>query len=134
MKVIKQRQRLDDAGATAVFVAHDEPPVLRESMLAGLSCPFPVLVDTDRSSYRAWGLERASFARIWLDPKVWGQYRHLLRSGERIRTMGTDTRQLGGDFIVDPQGVIVYARPQRRDDRPPVGRLLTAIEQQEPSP
>jgi peroxiredoxin len=129
VKVIKHHQRLDEAGATAVFVAHDDPVVLRESMLAGLSCPFPVLVDADRSSYEAWGLNRASFARIWLDPKVWKQYGRLLRSGERIRTMGTDTRQLGGDFIVDPQGVIAYSRPQRRDDRPPVGRLLTVIEQ-----
>jgi len=129
VKVIKHEQRLEDAGATAVFVAHDNPEVLRTSMLAGLSCPFPVLVDVDGSSYETWGLNRASFARIWLDPKVWKQYGRLLRSGERIRTMGTDTRQLGGDFIVDPQGVIGYSRPQRRDDRPPVGRLLTVIEQ-----
>lgn len=133
MKVIKQRQRLEDAGATAVFVTHDNPELLRKSMLAGLSSPFPVLVDADRSSYRAWGLNRASFARIWLDPKVWQQYARLLRSGERIRTMGTDTRQLGGDFIVDPQGVIAYSRPQHRDDRPPVGRLLTVIAQGTPS-
>jgi len=129
VKVIKQRQRLQALDATAVFVAHDDPQALRESMLAGVSCPFPVLVDADRSSYRTWGLARASFARIWLDPKVWQQYGRLLRSGERIRNMGKDTRQLGGDFIVDPEGVIAYSRPQQRDDRPPVAHLLAAIEQ-----
>lgn len=129
MKVIKHQQRLSDAGATAVFVAHDDATALRSSMLAGVSSPFPVLVDPDRSSYHAWGLERASFARIWLDPKTWSQYARLLRAGERIRTMGKDARQLGGDFVVDPDGVIAYSRPQHRDDRPPVGRLLAAIEQ-----
>jgi len=129
VKVVKQRQRLEALDATAVFVAHDDPRALRESMLAGVSCPFPVLVDADRSSYRTWGLARASFARIWLDPKVWQQYGRLLRSGERIRTVGKDTRQLGGDFIVDPEGVIAYSRPQQRDDRPPVAQLLAAIEQ-----
>ncbi len=129
MKVIKHQQRLTQAGATAVFVAHDDAETLSSSMLAGLSCPFPVLVDADRTSYRNWGLQRATFAGVWLDPKVWQQYARLLRSGERIRTMGKDTRQLGGDFIVDPQGVIAYSRPQHRDDRPPVGRLLAAIEQ-----
>lgn len=132
MKVIKQHDRLTRAGATAVFVAHDEPEVLQDSMLAGLECPFPVLIDRQRSSYRAWGLQRASFAQIWLDPAVWRQYARLLRSGERLRTMGADTRQLGGDFIVDPQGVIAYSRPQRRDDRPPVGQLLTIIEERKP--
>ena len=134
MKVIKHRQRLADAGATAVFVAHDDAATLRRSMLAGVSCPFPVLSDADRSSYAAWGLQRASFARIWLDPKTWSQYARLLRSGERIRTLGNDTRQLGGDFVIDPEGVVAYARPQQRDDRPPVGRLLSAIEQRTPSP
>jgi peroxiredoxin len=128
VKVIKHQQRLADAGATAVFVAHDDAEALSNSMLAGVSCPFPVLVDADRTSYRDWRLQRASFAGVWLDPNVWRQYARLLRSGERIRTLGRDTRQLGGDFIIDPQGVIVYARPQQRDDRPPVGRLLAAIE------
>lgn len=129
MKVIKHQERLAEAGATAVFVAHDDAAALSRSMLAGVSCPFPVLVDSDRSSYREWGLRRATFAGVWLDPAVWKQYWRLLRSGERIRALGKDTRQLGGDFIVDPQGVIAYARPQHRDDRPPVGRLLAAIEE-----
>ena len=128
MKVVKQCQRLEDAGATAVFVGHDSAEALRRSMLAGISCPFPVLVDEDRTSYAAWGLRRASFTRIWMDPKVWMQYGKLLRSGERLRAMGTDPRQLGGDFIVDPRGVIAYSRPQCRDDRPPVGELLTVVE------
>ncbi len=36
--------------------------------------------------------------------------------------------QLGGDFIVSPDGTIAYSRPQRRDDRPSVGELLSTIE------
>lgn len=134
MKVIQYRQRLVEAGATAVFVAHDDAETLSNSMLAGVSCPFPVLVDPDRTTYRDWGLRRATFAGVWLDPSVWTQYWRLLRSGERIRTLGDDTRQLGGDFIVNPQGVITYSRPQHRDDRPAVGQLLTAIEKEAASP
>lgn len=116
-------------GATAVFVAHDDPGLLRRTMLADLSIPFPVMLDPDRSRYRAWGLRRASLARIWLDPTVWRQYTRLLWSGEALRGFGHDTRQLGGDFVIDPAGVVAYARPQRRDDRPPVGRLLRCIEE-----
>lgn len=128
MKVIKHQERLAKAGATAIFVAHDDAEVLSRSMLDGVSCPYPVLVDVDRTSYGQWGLRRATFAGVWLDPSVWSQYWRLLRSGERIRALGKDTRQLGGDFIVDPQGMIAYSRPQERDDRPPVGQLLAAIE------
>jgi hypothetical protein len=51
-----------------------------------------------------------------------------LAGGERLRRLGRDPLQLGGDFVVDPQGRIAYARPQRRDDRPAVGELLGALE------
>jgi hypothetical protein len=96
VKVSQHRDRLTRAGATAVFVVHDQPELLRRTMLAGVTSPFPVVVDMDRTSYRAWGLRRTSAVRIWLDPNVWLQYAHLLRSGERLRQMGRDTRQLGG--------------------------------------
>lgn len=126
MKVLQHRQRLDALG-TAVFVAFDEPDRLRGSLLQGLEVPYPVLVDRDRSAYRSWGLGRASVLRIWGDPAVWRLYATELAGGARLRRPGTDTLQLGGDFIVDPAGTVAYSRPQRRDDRPPVGDLLREL-------
>jgi hypothetical protein len=41
--------------------------------------------------------------------------------------LGEDTLQLGGDFVVDRAGFVVYARPQQRDDRPPVITLLDEL-------
>lgn len=111
-----------------MFVVHDEPRKVRRLLLRELECPFPVLVDTDRTAYARWGLRRASFREIWLDPNVWRQYAQLLGGGERLRGRGTDVRQLGGDFVVDGDGRLLYARPQHRDDRPPVGRLLNILE------
>jgi peroxiredoxin len=128
VKVIRHAGRLDGAGGTAVFVVHDRPDIVRSKMLSDVSCPFPVLVDEHRQAYRAWGLQRASFARVWLDPNVWRQYARLLTSGERLRGLGRDPRQLGGDFIIDRDGRVAYARPQQRDDRPPVGELITVAE------
>jgi peroxiredoxin len=129
VKVIRHAGRLDQAGGTAAFVVHDRADVVRSTMLSDITCPFPVLLDDDRQAYRAWGLPRASFTRIWLDPKVWRQYARLMTSGERLRGLGQDPRQLGGDFVIDRRGRIAYARPQQRDDRPPVGELLTVVEQ-----
>jgi AhpC/TSA antioxidant enzyme len=127
VKVLHHRQRIDAAG-TAIFVAFDPPQRLRESLLDGLDVPYPILVDRDRRAYQAWGLGRGSVLGIWGDPRVWVRYAGELARGVRLRRPGTDTLQLGGDFVVDPGGSVVYARPQRRDDRPPVAELLGALE------
>ena len=127
MKVLHHRQRIDEVG-TALFVAFDAPERLRDSLLHGLEVPYPVLIDRDRFAYRAWGLGRGSLLTIWGDPRVWARYASELAQGARRRRPGTDTLQLGGDFVVDPGGRVVYARPQRRDDRPPVAELLRELE------
>jgi AhpC/TSA antioxidant enzyme len=128
VKVLGKKERLQAAGAAALFVVHDEPARIRETMLHNLDVPFPVLVDHDRIAYRAWGLRRARWWTVWLDPHVWRSYARMLRQGERF-TLGRDTLQLGGDFVVAPSGEVVYSRPQKTDDRPPVGVLLKAVEQ-----
>ena len=116
-------------GAGAVFVVHDGPERLATGLLDGVERIFPVALDLDRRAYREWGLGRGSFARVVLDPKVWKEYaRLILRRGERLRPRGRDPLQLGGDFVVAPGGRIAYSRPQRRDDRPPVGLLLRELE------
>lgn len=119
-----------EAGCETVFVVHDEAELVRRTMLAELEpLPFPVLVDLDRRAYAAWGCRRAPWWTIWLDPRVWRAYAKLLRGGERIRGAGSDTRQMGGDFVVDPENRLAYARPQRVDDRPAVGELLKIASQ-----
>lgn len=116
-------------GATAVFVVHDEPAQVRAGMLEDLEVPFPVLVDQQRHAYAAWGMERVSWWKIWLDPQVWKAYAGLLAGGARLRAGGQDVLQMGGDFIVAKDGTITYSRPQERDDRPPVGRLLALVDE-----
>jgi AhpC/TSA antioxidant enzyme len=128
VKVLHHRDRIERAGGTAVFVVHDSPARVRAGLLAGLDLPWPVLVDLDRVAYRAWGLRRASFRTVWLDPRVWARYGLLLLGGQRLRRLGSDTLQLGGDFVVDADGVVTWARPQQADDRPPVGVLLAELE------
>lgn len=124
MKVLRQREKLESVGATALFVVHDDPDAVRAGLLRDLDVRFPVLVDLAREAYGAWGLRRSSVAGVWLDPRVWASYARLMIRGERIRSLGRDTLQLGGDFVIAPDGRVAYARPQQRDDRPPV-TLLT---------
>jgi hypothetical protein len=127
--VRRHADRLERAGAAALFVVHDETRRVRDSLLRDIGpIPFPILVDRERWAYAAWGLGRAAWWRVWLDPKIWVQYATLLVGGSRLRRTGHDTLQLGGDFVIAPDGAIAYSRPQRRDDRPPVGRLLAVID------
>ena len=128
MKVLDRWQRIEAAGAGVLVVVHDSPERVRAGVLDGLAVPFPVLVDEQRTAYRAWGLRRAPFWRVYLAPAVWRQYWQLVRSGERLRRLGRDTLQLGGDFVVGRDGRLAYARPQQADDRPPVGVLVQELE------
>jgi len=127
VKVLEYKRQLDEADASVVFVTFDDPEPVRRGLLAGLEVPYPVLVDRERVVYRAWGLRRSSLAGIWLDPRLWARYAALIVRGERLRRLGSDTLQLGGDFVLDRAGKVVYARPQQRDDRPPVGELLRML-------
>ncbi len=127
MKVRERWPRFEAVGATALFVVFDDPALLRRTLLRELDdLPFPVLVDRERRHYTGWGLQRAPWWKIWMDPNVYRVYGRLLQAGERLTIGGVDLLQLGGDFVVGPDQHIAYARPQTRDDRPPVAELLRA--------
>lgn len=71
MKVIEKQGRIRDLNGEAVFVVHDDPEQIRRLLLRDLDVPYPILVDLDRRAYRAWGLARGSFWRVWLNPSIW---------------------------------------------------------------
>ena len=84
--------------------------------------------DPDRRSYAAFDLKRGSITRVWLDPRVWWRYARLLARGRRLRFVGQDTLQLGGDAVVDADGRLAWIfRSRGPDDRPSVDELLVAL-------
>lgn len=129
MKVAQQWPRIEQLSGTAAAVVHDEPRLVRSGLLRDLDPAFPVLVDAERSAYRRWGLGRASFAATYLTPRVWTEYvRVAVGEFHGIARPGRDIRQLGGDFVVAPDGSVALSRPQAgQSDRPPVGELLRAM-------
>ena len=89
---------------------------------------WPILSDPDGMFYRAYGLDRLNFVRTWLSPRTVAYYLRAAASGRRIRPPSADSRQLGGDFIIDPRGFVIFAyRGTEPADRPPVAQLLAAI-------
>lgn len=68
---------------------------------------WPLLLDKDRSLYRAYQLERADVWSIYSPASIW-HYLKLLFRGRPLRRPGSDTRQLGGDVLIDPQGIVRF--------------------------
>ena len=88
-----------------------------------------IVVDTDRSAYRAFGLGRGSVARIW-GLRAAKRYVEIFRSQgfSRPGRATEDTLQLGGDFIIDPDGTLVYGFwGEGPDDRPSAQTLYDAL-------
>lgn len=92
--------------------------------------PFTVLRDQDRSAYHAFGLGRGSVRRVW-GRRAASRYLELFRTdGLRGLARPTeDTLQLGGDFVVDPDGNLAWGFwGQGPDDRPTIDELVAAVE------
>ncbi|MFO7583711.1 MAG: AhpC/TSA family protein [Anaerolineales bacterium] len=89
---------------------------------------FTVLLDRERTVYTAYGLERSRLRS--LSPRtLWLYAKNHLRGRQMHSSHGDDTSQLGGDFIVDRNGILRLAYPSHDPvDRPPVGELLKVLQ------
>ena len=88
---------------------------------------FRVLLDDKRVAYRAYKLER-SYLRSWgLKPML--RYAQLLSNGRKWRGIQGDSAQLGGDFIVDSNGVTRFAyRSHDPTDRSSAEDIINYLE------
>jgi hypothetical protein len=88
---------------------------------------FTLLLDPERNAYRAYGLER-SMLRSW-GLNTFLTYSRLMLNGRKWRGIQGDSGQLGGDFIVNANGIIRLAYYSRDpSDRPPVSHLLDILQ------
>jgi hypothetical protein len=121
------RDRLDDLGDAAVALVTFAPQRVLRGYRARLGLPYPVLSDEDRAVYRAYGLGRGPWWRVW-GPATLRRYGQLLRRGRRLQRVGGDTLQLGGDVVVGRDGrVVMVHRSRGPADRPPVDDLVAAV-------
>ena len=94
-----------------------------------------MLIDESRALYTAYRMGRGSWWNIF-GPKSWWIYAKLLLKGRRIqhhRHDQGDYDQLGGDILIDPEGVVrlhhVGAGPA---DRPSVTSILHVARNAQP--
>ena len=125
-----RHERIRALGAEILAIVISKPPLLA-AFLADEPLPFPLVADPSGAAFRAFGLERTSWWRI-LHPRSVLRYLALIWRGTKPRPVneGEDVLQLGGDFVLDSAGRVVYAyRSAEPTDRPPVEALVRALRQ-----
>ena len=119
---------LTDLGCQVVVVASNgnRESGLEFRKLVNLS--FPLLLDGERQFYRRLGLKRSIVA-------VWSVKTLKSYAEEKIAEVpptpalpGDDLHVLGGDFIANSSGKIVFTYPSKTSsDRPSIARLLDEL-------
>ncbi len=122
----------DDIGrlGAEVLVVSFTPPAQVAAYLQGNPLPFPTVSDPELKAYQAFGLGRTTFGAI-LHPRVLGRFLKLILRGwlPWRPDQGQDPFQLGGDFIIDGRGKLVFAHPSADPtDRPSKEELLQALQ------
>ncbi|CAH1261701.1 Hypp2436 [Branchiostoma lanceolatum] len=98
--------------------------------LQDTSCPYDMLLDQDRKLYGAFGLGRSVF-------KVWSvaaltYYAEQKAAGrtlpKKYENVEDDPHQMGGDFILDPQGRALLVHCSKvSTDRPEVSTIISVL-------
>lgn len=127
MAQLRRRQaELDELGVTVLVVTFQHGPVA-EQYVRQTGLDWPIVIDSDRTLYRGYGMERGR----WWDlagPSAWWAYLKLLVKGRRLRRPAGDVTQLGGDVLIDPAGTVRLHHVGRGPaDRPRVESLLKVV-------
>jgi peroxiredoxin len=113
-------------GAELAAVSFAEGRIL-EHYANDLHMPFPLLSDPERGVYRSYGLGKGSTWGIF-GPKIIWTYIKLMARGRLFRGIQANPYQLGGDFVIDGEGIVRLAhRGEEPTDRPTVEQLLEAV-------
>jgi hypothetical protein len=111
-----------------VAISPGAPELLRR-LRDGLGLSALLLTDPSWHTYRAYGLGRASIARLLLSPRLWLAYAALLLKGRRPARPTEDVHELGGDALVDAEGNLAWIhRSASVDDRPSPAEILRRVE------
>ncbi len=112
-----------------VVVVTFEARARAEQYVRETGLDWPLLIDRERTLYKAYGMGRGRWWAIWGSATLWA-YARLIVRGQRLRRPTGDVLQLGGDVLVDPTvRVALHHVGKGPADRPAVGTVLARIRQ-----
>jgi hypothetical protein len=123
---LQQHPAFEEAGGRVAVVTFEAAP-RAQAYAAETSLAWPILLDHDRALYRRYGMSRGRLADIWGPATLWA-YAKELAHGNLPRWSGADPRQLGGDVLIDPEGIVrLHHVGSGPADRPPIAAILAAM-------
>lgn len=101
---------------------------LAKRWITTTNCKYPIVSDADRTLYKTFHL-RSSVKHTWdIRAQVW--YAEQLCFGRKLHPMahGDDPHQLGGDVVVDKDGVLTLIHRSKYPlDRPSVDTIVENV-------
>jgi hypothetical protein len=120
------KNQLDDLGVRVAVVTFEAGP-LAQAYVRDTNLQWPLLVDESRALYNGYGMDHGSWWNVY-GPPAWWIYAKLLAKGRKFIVSRSDFKQLGGDVLIDPEGIVrMHYVSSGPADRPPVTSLLEQI-------
>jgi len=127
LQLQQHEKQLDSLGVKVVVVTFEIESLAR-AYVEDTGISWPVLVDPLREIYRAYGMERGKWWQIYGPPTLWLYFKLAVRGRKALPATG-DPNQLGGDILIDPEGIVrLHHVGSGPADRPTVAHLLDAIQ------
>lgn len=128
MQLQQQEKELESLGIKVAVVTFETEQAVR-SYVSDMNLSWPLLLDSSREIYKAYGMERGSWWNIYGPGTLWMYFKLIFR-GRKPQRATADTSQLGGDVLIDPDGIVrlqhIGSDPA---DRPRVAQLLALVRQ-----
>ena len=128
MRAVSDHINQRDENTEAVLVTFAKPEFAR-LYAQHHEVTIPILADPDRVAYRAYGLDRGKVRDVWGWQTI-TRYTSILRgsSVSRLHRPQDDTLQLGGDFIVAPDGTLAWGHWSNGPaDRPSIDTVIANL-------
>ena len=117
------RKELDKQNIVVKVITFDGD-ALAAAYVENTKFGWPLIQDTELKLYSAYGMKRGSWWDIYHPVSVW-RYLRLIFTGKGPGKPGRDWKQLGGDVLIDPDGIIrLHHVSSDPHDRPSVEEIL----------
>jgi peroxiredoxin len=127
-KMVSAKDRIQRAGAEVIFVAYHDPELMMSKMLHDLDLRFVLMLDRAREAYAQWGLGTGTLKTLLSPGALWAIFKLILRREPSLGPAPPHHRQLGGDFVVDSRGNLVFVNRMRSIyDRADIDDMLAAV-------
>lgn len=123
----QQKDRLNELDIDTKVVTFDAE-FMAMAYVKSVEKSWPLLLDPEQQLYEAYGMDHGGWWAIYGLPSIWN-YLKLIFRGRLPGKPGKDWRQLGGDILIDPNGIVrLHYISTGPHDRPGVETILSVVE------